>query len=264
MRKAELMARKRTAPQGTCRICGKMGPLSYEHVPPQSAFNQSRFIETTLGEEMKDPFGENHRGRIRQGGAGDYTLCGKCNNDTGNWYAKDFAEWCYQGADVLRMSDGHPKLIYLHYIHPLRILKQIIVMAFSVNGPKFREFHPELVEFVLNQDKRWLNPRYRIFAYFNIEGTWRRVGDHMAFVDLNRGPKAIMLTEISHPPFGYVLVTDESQPSEQLVEITHFRRYAYDELEVVPLYLPVLPTHMPIPLDYRSKQEIINQEKQSA
>lgn len=246
------------APTGHCRICGHYGKLSFEHVPPKSAFNRGKVTTSPIGEGFDQPFDEPPRGRIVEGGVGAYTLCGKCNNDTGVWYAKDFAKWCYQGGRVLAMTDGKPKLIYLHYIYPLRILKQIITMAFSMNGPKFREFHPDLVEFVLNRERRWLNPRYRVFAYFNTEGTMRRIGDSMAMVNLNKGRNVIMVTEISHPPFGYVLTTDGTSPSDKLTEISHFRRYEYDEWEVAPLYLPILDTHMPIPLDYRTRQEIID------
>jgi len=251
------MSRK-NAPDDHCRICGKYGKLSFEHVPPQSAFNSERVVTSPIGEGLDRPVDEPPRGKIVQGGVGDFTLCGQCNNDTGSWYANEFAVWCYQGAKVLAMTDGNPKLIYLHYIYPLRILKQIITMAFSQNGLKFRELHPDLVEFVLNREKRWLNPRYRVFTYFNIHGTMRRIGDSMAMVNLYKGTDVIMVTEISHPPYGYVLTTDGTNPSDKITEISHFRRYEYDEWEVAPLYLPVLETHMPIPLDYRTKQEIID------
>ncbi len=36
------MSRKRL--EGNCHICGRFGPLSYEHVPPRAAFNEHPVI----------------------------------------------------------------------------------------------------------------------------------------------------------------------------------------------------------------------------
>jgi hypothetical protein len=68
---------------------------------------------------------------------GYYTLCDKCNNDTGAWYGTQFVNWCYQGMDVLIRSNGKPTLIYLNYVFPLQVLKQIVTMFFSVYPDDF-------------------------------------------------------------------------------------------------------------------------------
>lgn len=250
-------------PEGPCHLCGTQGPLSFEHVPPKSAFNNQSVVESLLAQALDRGIDEPPRGRINQRGAGAYTLCDRCNNNTGNWYADAFSKWCYQGADVLIRSDFKPRLIYLHYILPLRVLKQIYTMCFSTNTPRWRNNHPELEAFVLNRERQWLNPRYRVFVYYNFEGTYRRIGNQMAMVNLYKGPDVIQVIEISHPPFGYVVTTNGTCPDQRLYEITHFRRYTYDEIEVAPLYLPVLPTHLPIPLDYRTREEIREQAEAS-
>lgn len=255
------MSKKR--PEGSCHLCGRYGPLSYEHVPPARAFNTRPVVESPLLEGLDDDLDAPPRGKINQRGAGAFTLCEKCNNNTGAWYADDFAQWCGQGADVLVRSDFKPRLIYLHYIFPLRILKQIFTMCFSTNSARWRLKHPDLEQFVLDRDRRWLNPQYRVFVYYNAEGCFRRVGNRMAMINLYRGPGVIQVTEISHPPFGYVVTADGTCPDDRLFEISHFRRYAYDEWEVTPLYLPVLPTHLPIALDYRTRTEIDEQARQS-
>lgn len=43
------MTRKRES--GTCRICGLSGPLTFDHVPPRSAFN-NRPILWTAGTDV--------------------------------------------------------------------------------------------------------------------------------------------------------------------------------------------------------------------
>lgn len=246
----------RTRPEGICHICGIFGQLSFEHVPPQAAFNNRAVVEQPIMDAMADGLDGRGHGRINQRGMGAYTLCESCNSKTGDWYASDFADWCVQGMDVLVRSDFNPKLIYLHYIYPLRVLKQIHSMVFSANSEGWRQKHPELEQFVLDRTRRWLNPQYRTFVYYTFEGSFRMVGNQMAVMNLHKGQHVIQVTEISHYPFGYVVMADGTCPDDRLYEITHFRRYAYDELEVAPLYLPVLPTHLPIPLDYRTRKEI--------
>lgn len=253
----------RPRPKGICHLCGRDEPLSYEHVPPAAAFNRGPVVETPIEEAFDQVFDESPRGRINQRGVGAYTLCERCNNDTGRWYARAFADWCYQGAAVLIRSDFKPRLIYLHYIFPLRVLKQILTMCFSTNTARWHEKHPELEAFVLDRERCWLNPQYRVFVYYNVEGSYRRIGNTVAMVNLYKGTDVIQVAEISHPPFGYVVTYDGTCPDHRLYEITHFRRYAFDELEVAPLYLPVLPTHLPLPLDYRTRTEIEEQVEKS-
>ena len=69
---------------------------------------------------------------------GDYTLCEQCNNTTGRWYGARFVDWCYQGMRILQMTNGNPSLLYLNYLFPLPIIKQVVVMLFSINGDQFR------------------------------------------------------------------------------------------------------------------------------
>lgn len=85
----------------------------------------------------------------------------------------------------------------------------------------------------------------------------------MAMINLKKSTRSIQVTEMSHPPFGYVVAVDGTHRDSRLYEITHFQRYEYDEFEVAPLHLPILPTHLPIPLDYRSASEINEQAARS-
>jgi hypothetical protein len=71
--------------------------------------------------------------------------------------------------------------------------------------------------------------------------------------------KMSVLSEITYPPFGYVMTLDSPPPDDRLFEITHFARYDYNDFVVMPLQLPVLPTYVAIPGDYREKKEIYQQ-----
>jgi hypothetical protein len=198
------------------------------------------------------------KGPVKQKGMGNYTLCEKCNNITGHWYGTRFVAWCYQGMEILRRAQGKPSLFYMNYLFPLAIIKQIITMFFSVNGEKFNEMNPDLVEFVLNRDRKYLSPKYRLFVYYNIEGKLRTSGVSALWAG-NKG-KMSVISELTFPSFGYVMSFDSEPPDSRLFEISHFARYDYNAFEVMELRLPVLPTHMMFPGDYRSKEEIFQQE----
>ena len=235
--------------------------LTFEHVPPKKAFNDRPTITISWQRALVLGPDAPTRGPKRQGGVGKHTLCQRCNNDTGRWYGKAFIDWCYQGADVLQRSGGNPGLVYLYQAYPLRILKQILTMFCSVNGPEFTKVNPELRRFLLNRESRDLPPRFRLFVYYNIEGKLRYVGTS-GMVDFNTGAITV-LNEISFPPFGYVLTIDSEPPDKRLAEITFFKHFLYNELATLEVRLPVLPTMLMYPGDYRSRQEILEQRAQS-
>src|ERR671939_205972 len=238
----------RPNPVGTCRICGNNGELSFEHVPPRAAFNDRPVRSTSFDEGIRLGPDDYATGRIQQRGMGGFTLCRRCNSDTGRWYAAHFVDWCRQGMHILKCSRGKPSLIYVQYVYPLRILKQIVVMFFSINQPSFQTRNAELVRFVLNKEAKYLSPTYRFFVYFNTTGKMRS-SNIMALLNVETGVSSIM-SEISCPPYGYVMTLDSAPPDERLVEITHFSRHGYYELADINLKLPVLPTHTLVPGDY--------------
>ena len=71
---------------GTCRLCSSWGQLSFEHVPPQSAFNDEPVLAIVDGDMFSIGPDEEVSGRIQQRGAGGHTLCIKCNPKLGRWY----------------------------------------------------------------------------------------------------------------------------------------------------------------------------------
>jgi len=249
---------------GVCHICGNYGKLSFEHVPPQKAFNSSRRV-VIVGFDNMVSLGPDDvpKGPIQQRGAGDHTLCESCNNTTGTWYAADFIQWCYQGMDVLQRTNFNPSIFIFHHLYPLRILKQIVTMLFSVNDQdKFRQAFPELAEFVLNKEKRYLPPRFRFFTYFN-PGDRFRYNGLSSKIDLETG-RVTALTEISYPPFGYVMTLDTDPPDRRLLEISHFARYRYNDFRSMELKPPVLPTATYWPGDYRTRKEVREQAAESS
>ncbi len=240
---------------GDCHICGLRGPLSFEHVPPRKAFNDRPIIRANFQDVVGIGPDEPIRGENQQRGLGDYTLCPRCNNNTGGWYGNEFVKWCYQGFNILAMSQGKPSLIYMYYLLPLRIIKQIVVMFFSVNGPEFRQANPELVSFVLDKERKNLSPYYRIYTYYTVGNRLRCSGTSGI---LNTTTHEVrVFSEITYFPFGYVMTLDTRPPDSRLVDITHFAKYGINEFAIESIRLPVLPIHLWFPGDYRTRDEIL-------
>lgn len=248
------MARKKVV--GTCHICGFYGELTFEHVPPRAAFNNRPVVALSHDQVFELRPEDAPKGPIQQRGMGSYTLCASCNNKTGHWYGKNFVDWCYEGLIVLQRTGGKPTLYCASYGYPLRIIKQIATMFFSVCSEDFRVKSEELVRFVLNPEITSLSPKFRFFTYYNLHGRLRYSGP-VAIMDTERGASSFM-AEISFPPFGYVMALDSMPHDKQLVDISGFSRYGYNELASISRRLSVLQTYMPMPGDYRPYNPVQN------
>lgn len=246
------MGKKR--PVGPCHICGVIGPLSFEHIPPRAAFNDRPVIPVSFPETLNLGPDDKPQGKAQQKGMGAFTLCDRCNNNTGSWYGQQFVNWCYQGFEILSRTNGKPSLFHLNYVFPLSVLKQVVTMFFSVNSDTFASVHPELVRFILNRERKYLSPKYGFYVYYNTEGKLRAFGVS-GRVNIHSG-KAVVFSEITFPPFGYVMTIDSDPPDNRLVDITYFSRFDYNEFRILSLKLPALPTYVAVPGDYREKDQI--------
>ena len=127
-------------------------------------------------------------------------------------------------------------------------------MFFSINSLGFGEAHEDLVHFVLNKNRRYADPSIRLFAYFNATLLVRDSGIS-GRLDLQRRTTNIF-SELTFPPFGYVLSTDGKSPDNRLAEISFFSNYSYNKWTDVALRLPVFPLYTWVPGDFRSRDEV--------
>jgi len=238
---------------GTCHLCGAEGKLSFEHVPPRAAFNDRPVVLATIDEILQKGDLEEFRGRTEQRGVGSHTLCVRCNNTTGHWYGGGYVEWAYQGMTILASADGSPRLYYPFKIFPLRVIKQIVCMFFSANGPEFRTANPYLQQLALDKQRRYLPPEVKIYTFYNISPKIRLSGVS-AVIRLGQGMHIV--GEVTFPPFGYLMVMASAPPDPRPYDISYFAEFGYDEFKVLPLSLPVLPVSTPFPADYRSAEQV--------
>jgi len=252
---SEAMPRRRKGPPDHCRLCGSFEPLSFEHVPNRAAFNTDRFIVVDGIQALEMTAGVRRRGRQVQGGVGGRTLCEKCNSNTGSWYGGALVNWAYQARDVLVGSGFRPILAYPYQLFPLRVLKQIVTMFFSINSSHMRQRSPELADFILSRASRFLPEPFRVFVYFTAGGASRAVG----MAELRTGWHRWLLSELTFPPFGYVLtVAGPGAPHRYMEEITNFGRgrYGIDDHDMVHMQLPVLTIESPLPGVYLTEEDL--------
>ena len=83
-KRISVMSRKHI---GICHICGKEGELTFEHIPPRNALNNQATKMYSGDNLIKRMQGEKAKYENQQAGAGRYSLCASCNNNTGQWYA---------------------------------------------------------------------------------------------------------------------------------------------------------------------------------
>lgn len=248
---------------GVCRICGKTGKLTKEHIPPKGAYNKGDYYiskvnpllenrNTTKFEELIEF--DITKSTKKQGGIGFYTLCRYCNNNTGGWYGKAYVDWIQQTINHLRTPYIGKVTVTQTQIFPLRIIKQIVAMFFSLNHESFRVEFPSLVNFILHKENTKLDDRIRVFAYYMEKGSVRYLANN--FIGHIAETKVYHVSEIAFPPIGFVICLNNDKPATELKEITWFSSYNYDEYINYEQQFNFLPTYLQVPCDYRSEVEI--------
>ncbi len=239
---------------GICQLCGQHGNLTFEHFPPHKAFNNKPVFSVDFRKAISLPPNVRLEGQIHQKGIGNYTLCSTCNNKTGSWYGSQYVHWCRQGKLNIERYNTLKGFPNFDCIYPLAIIKQIIVMFFSLNNYPFSKIHSDLATFVLNKDQQNLPDQYDVFAYLNSEGTFRTSG----VSGMLKYKEMFTFSEITFPPFGYVLTFNSKSPDSRLISIKHFSNHPYNESTNLEINFPILPTFLKLPGDYRTLREIEN------
>jgi len=264
--------RKRKTIIGKCRICGQEGKLSFEHVPPQKAYNQETVIEYTLENWIRS---RKVKGKQRQGGIGEYTLCEKCNPDTGAWYGTEYGRWATMAFDALNILNNNPDIlssknaiaITLKDAYPLRFLKQVITCLFSVisvsPGSDFADNNPELVKFILDKNQTNLPETYNFYlSLYRKPSILRRIplagklkvlykkdmSGNIIYGTIKSKPASVF-SEMAHPPFALVMA--HGTLFSDATDISYFKNFRYDEHMDLILPLKIGTGLMPYPGSYQ-------------
>lgn len=262
---------------GICHICGELKDLTYEHVPPEKAFNNRKMFLVNGSELVKTigldqfPWDSIRNKKVKkvqkQRGIGWFTLCGECNNKTGKWYGDGFVDFIEQGYFHIKNRGGYSMFkrnsienIQFVNVYPLRFIKQIITMFFSINPEGFSKIHPDLKEFVLKRDSKLDNKKYAIYMFFMLGTIVKYIGTMGVLQIKKKHTVTRVVSELSAPPFGFVLEIDP-KPDNVLGNydiIGLAKEYAFYDKTDIHVKVPVLESNTEFPLDFRSRQEIFN------
>ena len=116
---------------GQCHICGEMGKLTFEHIPPRKAMN-NKPICIYDGNAL---LSKNITYLNSQRGNGKFSLCEKCNNITGSWYAESYIEAANNITSWLESNTlPNDQEVYLEFsdFNALAFTKQVIAMFCSL------------------------------------------------------------------------------------------------------------------------------------
>lgn len=249
-------------PDGTCHLCGTWGPLTFEHVPPRAAFNDHRVLEadiyklmgSDLLEDLKNP-----QGKFNQRGSGKYTLCGRCNNDTGAWYGPAYVEFVRGIFPLCHIVEPDQCVDVRCLLKPLNVFKQMLVMFCSASPPDFARKHPQLVRYLLNRDEvncselRGLRLFMSLFDLKNSHAA--RQSGITGRMELGNSTSHVY-SEISFPPFNLVMSLSGTNPEPRLFDISWFAQFPLNERREVEMRLHNLAVNSYFPGDYRTMDEL--------
>lgn len=196
------MAKKKV--YGKCRICGEEKQLSQEHYIPRAAGGGAK-VTLYSGDELiktlhKDEDGNDYkpRGKIKQNGLAEHTLCKECNELSGALYDKEFARFHNGVHHIITSSitipkgqtmedylDGEVVTMVLQDIKPFNIAKRMLVSFCSVEHPGLTDRRPEIRKAILNKDHQPNTDDFALYmslhlgnsAYFGTVGALMNIGD---------------------------------------------------------------------------------------
>ncbi len=257
---------KKKRPIGRCRLCGRVLPLTFEHVPPEGSGNNSKVRHITgdnviqsLGNDDGVPWDlSKYRSRESQKGRGGYFLCQSCNNNTGKWYAKEYVKFVrgiIAGLQNVEVGFTGVQFNSVTPWYPLRVFKEIMVMMLDVNPQGLND--DKLVQFLLNKEEREFDKKkYQVYAYL-YDGPVERLNGLTVQGNIFTG-MMIITSEVSTCPIGYTLYIDLPEGYQpDGCNITSMVDFGYDEQAMMSFYLPRLEGNTPFSADFRTKSEII-------
>lgn len=275
---------------GLCRICGKYGKLSREHLPPKGAFNKGEFKIKSINEyrtarnRVRNARGLVWNEKWRGGGNAKYVTCVKCNNTTGAWYAQDYIDFATACEPFARPRFagiiGHIPTIPFY---PLRVVKQAICSILAASqtehdgertdivaapsrallghrppdylkdlSPAFRVL-PQLRQFVLDRDAKGLPEGVRLYLYL-VASLHGRSSGFGSIAREDTGTYAVF-SELAWFPLGWVLLC-EGTVEEPIRDVTWWTQYDYDQQWTIDELSVSCQWAVGGPLEFRSPQEI--------
>lgn len=251
------MAKKKV--YGECRICGEHKKLSQEHYIPRAAGGGAK-ITLYSGDELvktlqKDKDGNSYkpRGKIKQNGLAEYTLCKECNELSGTLYDKEFARFhngmhhmltssikIPTGQNIEEYLEGKVLTVVLQDIKPFNIAKRILVSFCSVEHPGLTDRRPDIRKAILDKDYRPNTEDFAMYMSLHI-GNSAYFGTVSALKNISGNMITQAYAGIENELLAYYYSGDRDTKAlglDNCADITHWlTRYEYDQSTTVKMEL---------------------------
>jgi hypothetical protein len=237
-----------------CWLCGSVEPLTAEHIPPRSAFNDRPVIVQRVSPDAiaagyvawKDE-------ERQQQGHSLLSLCTKCNRRGGRSFVPSYKDLAHKVARQVSTRIPLKEIRVTSVRNPQLILRQVLMQFVSANGESFVNANPWIREFLL---ARRANPIPEdVFVYlFATQTRGFRTSGVSGHVLIEKGQYRVV-SEFTHWPLGTVLsFTDLSD--EPLLPITKWSEIPFNSKQTVDITLPVNPIESELPIDFRDALDI--------
>lgn len=253
---------------GRCKLCGVLNELTFEHVPPEKAFNSStveifpfkEVIKTMTGNDGRMPWDfTNLKGIPQQKGMGGYYLCRTCNNNTGSWYMRqycDFAKTLHIMIENECLQVGNCYSFTIREMYPLRLFKAVMTLFCDINNECFGDNN--LRTFLLDKESTTFDyNKYKVYMYLTAPNQIRSCPYSVLMRTDMSDPVGV--SEISRYPVGFALYIDKPNYYNAFgLEINDLCNCGYNEkYEIKFKDVPYISLNSQFPADYRTKEEII-------
>lgn len=247
---------------GKCALCREECELSFEHIPPKAAFNSTPVKPVTgtgMLEEDRMPWDTSGlHFKNQQKGMGKYSLCEKCNNDTGSWYGDEYIKITrIIHAIISQSAEINECACVIKNAYPLRFIKQVLSMFCSINN--YDDQRIEILrKFVLDKEAVGIDKtKYRVCMYMTNSNLIKYAPLSVIVKFGSNEHEYNVLSEITAYPLGFILYFDPPESFQHNgVDITHFADCSYNQIANIQMPICMYEVNDFFPTHYRSKEEI--------
>lgn len=231
-----------------CNLCGLRPAGSREHLPGVAAANAGPVTVTYFQPATPESRDLQRRDRVEAEGFYVRTLCRHCNSRTGGHYGTAYKEFVEQFSTSGILDAGERRTwISLRDIQPLRVIKQMTSMFIAVQG----SFGPGAWiperQFVLRRDAKLASPSLHFYLYRNTSAQGR-ITTFVSLMSAYHRWEPFALCEISWPPLGVVIATEQHSLLASMKEITDWGSYSFRDRANLQFSVPQhrIATHWPL------------------
>jgi hypothetical protein len=243
-----------SAPDGYCWLCNKYGKLTKEHIPPESAFNESPLLFERVVERSRQTGVVGWGAERAQRGLYFRSLCEECNNKYGRLYGGAYVDLVKRIAERIGDVREFHKLSLLGVKRPLAILKQVMLQFVTANGANFVRNNDWVAPFIRSRKKTDFPQNVYVYLFASNARMSRKSGvsSHIDLV----AQRSYVTAEFTFWPLGTVMSFAGELADNRLTPIHHWAQYPFDHPGSLDLHLSVNPVASAYPLDFRTAAEV--------